>query len=308
MSEMASVRIRIPASTSNLGPGFDTLGLALSMYNYVTLCREGTETELELVGSNTQPFIDQARRMATEALRHAWRAPPPPLHIRFESHVPIARGLGSSATLRLGIVAGMQLLLRGQLDRKAALRHAVELEGHPDNCAAAMHGGFIAAATVNGAVRFSRCEVSRALKCIAVIPDLPMPTRSARNVLPKEVPMRDAVFNMQRTALLVAAFFREDYEAMRGLLDDRLHQPYRETLIPPLRETIDAACQAGAIGAFLSGAGSCIIALALQRVEPIGAAMRDVMVRRNIAAELHVLTADNQGLTVIRRTEHGVHN
>ncbi|MBM4085808.1 MAG: homoserine kinase, partial [Planctomycetes bacterium] len=202
-----SVRIRVPASTSNLGPGFDTLGVALSIANTVEAEAAGRGVELEVVGDIPARLQKPAAEMAVEAVRKiVGRGRMPGLRIRFENQVPVARGLGSSATLRLGVLAAVNELLGLQRPDAEIVQMAAELEGHPDNVAPSFYGGFTVAGFVDGRVRFRKFTVSPTVKFVTVVPALAMETKRARAILPKMVRLGDAVWNMNRTALIVSAF------------------------------------------------------------------------------------------------------
>ena len=220
---------------------------------------------------------------------------PPAVRIEVHNRIPLGVGLGSSAA---AIVAGILLgseLCGAKLAREEALRLAVEIEGHPDNVAAALHGGFVVAAAPQGAanVLFSKAEVSAALDFVAVIPDVPLPTEKARAVLPAQYSRADVVANLQRTALLTARFFSGS-ELAPELFRDALHQPYRAPLIPGIAECL-AFQHPGLAGVFLSGAGSAVMAIARHSAAEIGEALVAEFVRKGTHARALSLKADNRG-------------
>lgn len=295
----SSVTVRVPASTSNLGPGFDTLGLALRLYNVAKISENG-DTAVRLVS----PIADEAKAGATAMLAEAAEAffarvkrRRFGVDVALGGDVPIARGLGSSVTARLGVVAGLNELARTKLSREALLELVSGLEHHPDNAAPAIFGGFTVAGMLGTAVRCLHFSVSPRLKFVTLIPRFEVSTEEARKLVPATFSKSDTVHNLNRAALISAAFASGNYQALRGLFDDRVHQPYRMKLIPQLSRVIEAGEKAGAIGGWLSGSGSTIICLTLQRPEEVGRAMR----RELRESDLRILTADACGLVVTRR-------
>ena len=277
--------IRVPATTANLGPGFDAFGLALNLYNYVSVSLGRSETR--------NPFSDEIVR----AYHQARKLTPKQYRLHVHGSVPSSRGLGSSATIRLGMLAALDHLHRRKLDLPWLMQTATALEGHPDNITAAALGGFV----VCGGLRPAKANISSRLKFVAAIPRLETSTKSARSLLPRTVPFRDAVANLQNASRITAALFQGRYEEARGTFSDRLHQPYRTTLVPGLNEAILQAEKAGAIGAFLSGAGPTIMAMTLQSERGIGRAMRKALNRAgHRSVEIKLLSADNSGLRIVR--------
>lgn len=296
MPSPSSILVRVPGTTANLGPGFDTLGLALRLYNRVRVTRTaGRDVAL------TSPIADEARAGAEAMLREAadrffrrTRRARFGIEVHLSGDVPVARGLGSSVTARLGLVAGVNALAGEPLDRAGLLAVVTELEGHPDNAAPAVYGGFTAAGLVDGAVRCARFRVPAAWRFVALIPRFEVSTPEARKLVPAQFTKADTVHSLNRAALITAAFARGDAEALRGLFDDRLHQPHREALIPALSRVIRAGERAGAVGGWLSGSGSTIMGLTLARPEAVGRAM----LRELPGADVRVLAADNHGVRV----------
>ena len=296
------MQVRLPTSTSNIGPGFDTLGIALTLHNYVEGEIAGDEIVVESAGRDAEQFAEAIRGMAiktVEALAAGRDSIPPGLRLRLNNATPIARGLGSSACLRVGVAFVLNRLCGLGLSDSDVIAVATKLEGHPDNCGATFYGGFTVSALIGDGVVCRSHPVDERLKFVALIPRQGMHTEEARAILPKELAVKDAVFNMNRTALIVSAFADRDYEALRGLFDDRMHQPHRQKILKPLFEVIANAREAGALDAFLSGAGSGIIALTLQNAEQVGAAMQEPLAREGVESELLILTADNRGLMVV---------
>jgi homoserine kinase len=292
-----SVTIRVPGTTANLGPGFDTLGLAVRLYNRVTVApsaKRGAEITSPISADSRAGATAMLAAAATLFFKRA-RKQSFGFQISLTGDVPIARGLGSSVTARLGVVAALNELTKAGLDRHALLDLVTELEGHPDNAAPAIFGGFTAAGIVGKSVRVLRCPVSPKAKFVTLIPRFELSTEKARQLVPQTFSKADTVHNLNRAALVSAAFALGDYEALRGVFDDRVHQPYRERLIPQLSAVIRAGEKAGAIGGWLSGSGSTIMCLTLENPEAVARAMQ----RALKDSDVHVLEADNEGVETV---------
>lgn len=283
--------IKVPASTANLGSGFDALGMALSL---PLECWFSLADELEFAvrgqGENTIPETAQNLVWKTaEALhRSATGNPMPSGRLTIKSRIPLARGLGSSAA---AIVAGLVLantFLTPRLSREELLNWATELEGHPDNVAAALYGGFVLAWEQDGRIQV-RSYPAPELRCLLVIPDYPVSTEAARQVLPATVPLSDAVFNAQRLGLWIDALNRRDWSLLREAGKDRLHQPYREPLVPGMRALIETALAHGASFASLSGSGPTMLTLVEpEQVSDVAAAL-ETIARRDVPAKVQLL-------------------
>jgi homoserine kinase len=295
-----SVTVRVPASTSNLGPGFDTLGIALKWHNQVTV-RETDEPTVERTDpvGNTPGALALSREAAAAFFQRSQRKPHG-ARIEVKGDVPAAAGLGSSVTARLGIVFALNELHGRPLADHALLDLVSGLEGHSDNAAPALFGGFVASGILDGTVRYRRFHVPASLKFVCVIPQIEVPTEKARALLPRQVALRDAVENLNRVALLTATFATGDFRLLRGLFADRLHQSYRKKLIPQLDEAIVRGVEAGALGGWLSGSGSSIICVTEQKERAVAEAMVGIFARDRIPCTTQVLVADNDGTRVKR--------
>lgn len=278
---MEKITVRVPASTSNFGPGFDCLGMALRIYNEVTITRGARGRLAEMCAVAGEKFFDSAQ---IEAFRFA---------VAVRGDVPISRGLGSSVTLRLGTLIGLNELSGRPLTRKQLFEICAELEGHPDNAAPAAFGGF----NVIADDQIQRFRVSEKLRVVLLVPDFVVETQAARRLLPRTVAHRDAVTNAARVAQIVAALASHSYEGLRGGFADYVHQPFRKKLVPHFDEVLAAAESAGALGAFLSGSGSTIAALTLHRERAIARAMQCAARDRN--AKTIVTSADNRGARIV---------
>jgi homoserine kinase len=285
---MRQITVRVPASTSNLGPGFDCLGVALRIYNDITVTR-GAKWPPPLVAQQTAAlFFKRAGQ-------------PFSFSCSIKERILRARGLGSSATIRLGLLHALNELSGGRLDRLSIFKLCAELEGHPDNAAPASFGGF----TVAHGGNVQRFAVSPRLFFVLLIPDFEIKTSAARRILPARITRVAAVQNCSSACAVTAAFASRRYENLRGNFVDQLHQPFREKLMPFLPDVIVAAEKAGALGAFLSGSGSSICAITLQDRHKVAAAMlraasppfgRTRPLARSRSARTLITTADNRGV------------
>jgi homoserine kinase len=291
----------VPASTANVGCAFDCAAIALNLYLRAS-ASPSTSIQVTYRGANADQIPRDAGNLIVKAMQRAAAAAHaslPSVQLDIQNDIPLSVGLGSSAA---AIVAGILLggkLCGGELSPADALRLAAEIEGHPDNVAAALHGGFVVAAMPQDAasVLMAKASVSPALDFIAVIPDVVLPTEKARAVLPAQYSRRDVVANLQRTALLAAAFFSGG-ELSPELFHDALHQPYRAPLVPGIAECL-AFRHPGLAGVFLSGAGSAVMAIARHSSREIGDALVGEFQRNGTAARPLSLRADNSGAKVL---------
>lgn len=298
-----SVRVSVPASSGNLGPGFDVLGLALSLRNELTVRVLGPEHRppvIDVEGEGEDSLVTDSRNVIYQAVRLVFskaRAPLPWLELFCLNRIPLARGLGSSAAARLsGLLAGNALLGKRFSDQQI-LTWATELEGHPDNVAPALYGGIRASAHFNGYVVSSALPVP-GVRLVAAVPEFHLSTKRARQVLPRAVPLQDAVFNLSAVGLLPHAL-GGNYGMLKDLLNDRLHEPYRARLIPGFYAVKKAAQKAGAYGTILSGAGPTILSFVPRaKVAGVSRAMTGAFRRAGIKSEAMVFTIDRKGAEV----------
>lgn len=276
-----TVTIRVPATTANLGPGFDCLGVALSIYNWVTVGFGGDGSEAsDMAREASQAFAARAGR---EPFPFTWS---------ITGDVPRSRGMGSSVTVRLGILQGLNLLCGEPLSREEVFEICAQLEGHPDNAAPAVFGGF----TVAGG-SLARFEVDARLCFVLLIPDFEIATPDARKVLPAQIDRKSAVMSCANACRITAAFASRNYGLLHGAFVDFLHQPFREkALIPFLSKVIAAGEKAGALGGFLSGSGSTICCVTEKKAEEIGSAMLSASGSKG--ARIVIAQADNEGAKV----------
>ncbi|GAB4168450.1 MAG: homoserine kinase [Terrimicrobiaceae bacterium] len=285
---MSSTTVRIPATSANLGPGYDTMGIALQLYNTMTVTRLGKgQPDGEphaMVDEAAAAFFRVARK---KPFRYSWS---------IKGEVPRSRGLGSSVTVRLGILHGLNDLADSPLDREKIYALCAELEGHPDNAAPAAFGGFTIAAS---GMALQRYRVDPVLEIVLLIPDFEVLTKDARKVLPKTLPLADAVRSAGHAAAIAGAFASRDYHLLAGGFQDAFHQPKRAKFVPFLDDVIRAGVRAGALGGWLSGSGSAIACVTLEEPERIAAAMLSASGQQHATA--FSTRVDNSGVRVTRR-------
>jgi homoserine kinase len=283
------LRLRVPGSTSNLGPGFDALGLALQVYLDLEVVRagDGQDGELRFEFAGGAPAGDNAiaRAIADEAGRRGVTLPA--LDIAVRSGIPVQAGLGSSAA---AIVAGLRLVhaICGDGDAGRLLDAATGLEGHPDNVSASIFGGLTASSQGPGGVSCVASPWPARIRIVVATPIVALATAKARGVLPASVSRADAVFNVQRTALLLQAVHTGEVAAIAAALDDRLHQPHRSPLVPGLGEAL-AFRHPTLLGAFLSGAGPSIAAFVDADAGPTERLFTDLFARLGVACAVRTL-------------------
>ncbi len=298
------VKVRVSATSANLGAGFDCLGLALELYMDLAVAEdegEGLEIVATGEGSGRVP-LDERNAVYQGMMRAYARAGKKPRRLRLaiDSQIPLASGLGSSsAALVAGLTAGAELCGMG-LDRGEILRQGVAVEGHPDNVAPCALGGIVIAALDGEEVAWARIEPPRDLAAVVAVPDFPLPTSKSRNVLPERIERQDAIFNAGRVGLLVAALQQGDYSLLRTGMQDRLHQPYRTALVPGMEGVLAAATEAGALGAALSGAGPTALALVTGRSAEVADAMQQAWAKEGIAARTLVLGLAAEGVQCVK--------
>jgi homoserine kinase len=291
----------VPASSANVGCAFDCAAIALNLYLRAS-ATPAKSVQVSYRGANADQIPRDASNLILKAMQSAaaaMHASLPSVQLDVQNDIPLGVGLGSSAA---AIIAGILLggkLCGTELSSTDVLRLAAEIEGHPDNVAAALHGGFVVAAMPEAAesILAAKANVSPALDFIAVIPDVALPTEKARAVLPAQYSRRDVVANLQRTALLAANFFSGG-ELSPELFRDALHQPYRSPLVPGIAECL-AFRHAGLAGVFLSGAGSAVMAIVRHSSREIGDALVREFQRKGTAARSLELKADNSGAKVL---------
>lgn len=301
------VTVRVPGSTSNCGAGFDSLGLALSVYNRVTLGRLSASPgggdawvarpERESDGRAQEMVLSAAKAFGTLARVGGFA-----FSFKIEGEVPPARGLGSSITVIGGVLAGLNVLVGGPLTREQLVAIASHLEGHPDNAAAGLLGGFCVArcsADKNDYLGTIRISLPNTLRFVVASPSVELLTKESRGVLPATLPYFDAVKSINSAAYLVAAFATGDYARLRDAVSDFMHEPYRLPKIKGGREAIEAGVAAGGYTGWLSGSGSSVLCVAdAGAATRVGEAMVAAFAAAGVPSEVRDLAADNVGYVV----------
>jgi homoserine kinase len=294
------VRVRVPATTANLGPGFDCLGLALDLWNEATFSIEGDGLHLRCQGEGQDIPADE-RNMVIQAMRFFCdtRGMPFPrgMNITCNNQIPVGSGLGSSASAALIGLLGAAALLDRPLETEEALNLSARMEGHADNVAAAILGGLAIVSTGKGSWLARRIEVPP-LKVALVLPEIHLPTHIARAALPSEVSMKDATFNLGRAMLVVEALRQGDLGLLNQVIDDRLHLPYRLPLIPGGQKALEAAYAAGASAVTISGAGPSLIAFTQSDPTPVAQAMTAAFQNHEVRSRSFVLSTSASGASV----------
>lgn len=299
---LQEVNIRVPATSANMGAGFDTFGMAFAMYNTVALKRiPGNAIRLENLGAHTKTMEQIKDNLTVRAARQVFDAVGEPfagLEFKMYNVIPVSRGLGSSSAAIIGGLVAANRLLGDQLEKAQLLELAVEMEGHSDNVAPALYGGFVSSCQRGGKTVALKLTPPADLAAVVAIPDFYLSTSKARKILAPEVKREDAVHNIQCAALMVGAMATGDLQLFAAAFDDRLHQEQRYRLIKGAKRVLRAARSAGAIAAGLSGAGPTLIAFvntADNRAEQIKKAMQRAWEFAGVSAKTVLLEQDNQG-------------
>jgi homoserine kinase len=304
------VAVEAPASSANLGAGYDCLGVALAMTNRIEVEVRGWsrgEIELTVDGEGSDELAGDRDNRFVQGLEAALEAARGPLpdgvgwRIEMQNQVPLARGLGSSAAATVAGVVAANALLGGVLDVPSQLRIATAVEGHPDNAAAVLLGGFVVSSMTPEGVEAIRFDIPRDLRAVLFIPDLRLTTQAMRDALPGKVPLADAVANLGAVAVGVAGLAAGRTDLLRVLTVDRIHEPYRARAFPQLPRLVAAARDAGALGACLSGAGSTIIAFAdsMADITRIEAGFMAVAADSDLTGRIAVVEPRNTGAKVL---------
>ncbi len=306
------VSVKVPATTANLGPGFDSLGLALPIYNIVTVeetIMPGTGIEINIIDETNEQNVlsiptdeNNIVYKAIELLYNSIGQTPSELKITIKTNIPIARGLGSSAAVIVGGLMAANELLGRPADEAALLSIATEIENHPDNITPAVVGGFVVSSLEeDGSVVYSKMNWPKDWNITVCVPDYELSTSIARSVLPAEVPMKDAIYNLKHTAMLVQAVNTHDEKLMKVALNDRLHQQYREKLIPGLKEIKEALKhEENVLGVVISGAGPAILVISYgNNLDKIRETVSKVWLDLNVKSKILTLQVEENGAYVI---------
>ncbi len=296
------VKIKVPATTANLGPGLDCMGIALDLYNYIELEEVGDGLKINVEGIDNEAIETDENNLVFKAVNKVFEKNNykyKGLYLHQYNNIPIARGLGSSAACIVGGMLAANKLCGNFLSFDELMGLAVEMEGHPDNIVPAMVGGCVISVHNNSRVQYIKLDMPKELNFIISVPDFNLKTSEARKILPSSVPLKDAVYNISRAALLSAAIAKADEHLYNLFGEDMLHQPYRSSLIPGMNNVIENARKAGAQGAFLSGAGPSIIAVTNKGTKLIANQMEKTFLDHGISSKVIVSKASECGAEIL---------
>ena len=297
------IKISVPASTSNLGPGFDVLSLALSWYNDFTFKLSDKGLKINLDQDGTLLLPEDSTNLVYKSFCEPFKKfkkNPPGLELHIGSKIPLARGLGSSATAIVSGLLAANFFLGNPLSKNEILNMATNIEGHPDNVAAALFGGLTVSVAEGENVSMNKLQWPSELLVVVIVPDFDLPTRIARELLPAKVPYGDAIFNVGCVSYLLSCLLNKDWEGLKIGFQDRLHQPYRKDLVPGMDSVLSCAIQKGALGATLSGAGPTLVAFINneQKGHLIGKSMVEKWKEFKVNSIYKVLRSANEGAKV----------
>jgi homoserine kinase len=296
------VRVKVPASTANLGPGFDSLGMALNLYAWIDMAIS-EQTKIDLIGDQMHGIPTDKTNLIYKVAQMVFQEAGvsyPELYISMYSDIPLTRGLGSSASAIVGALAGANALIGNKFTEYELFQIASRLEKHPDNVGASLFGGIVVAFWDGEKAESIRIEPDPNLEVLVAIPAFQLATEKARGVMPKVVPMKDAVFNLSHSSLLVAALITGNLGMIRHAMKDALHQPYRAALIPGMKTLLEQAENHGALGVALSGAGPTMLALVDQRSgrkAELEGFLKETLAKEGIEAQTLWLKPSREGVT-----------
>ncbi|MEO0771280.1 MAG: homoserine kinase [Cyanobacteria bacterium J06649_4] len=300
----SSVTVTVPATTANIGPGFDCLGAAFSLYNRFhftpfTPLSDSEPFQISVEGAESSRVNTGATNLVYRAYLKCFEQigqAPLPVHIKINLGVPLSRGLGSSSTAIVGGLVGANALMGSPMDDAALAALANEMEGHPDNVVPALLGGARLAAMANGRLQICDLPWHESVVPVVIIPEFELSTADARRVLPGRYSRADAIFNAAHMGLLLRGIATGNGDWISGGMCDRIHQPYRKKLIPGYDDIKRAAMQAGAWGLVISGAGPTLLALSpLDTAEAVREAMEKAWQSQRFMSKAYVLQLDTKG-------------
>ncbi|MGE4589326.1 MAG: homoserine kinase [Acidaminococcaceae bacterium] len=298
------VTVRVPATSANCGPGFDTLGLACNLYNYFTYELIDQGLNLKIDGEGYEKLKVSKNNLAFLSFYKVWNmlvASKTGLSVTMNNKIPLSRGLGSSSTAIVAGLVAANHFTGNTLSKDTIIQLATEIEGHPDNVAPAILGGMTISYIDNGKASSLKFLPIKPFKLVAVVPSMPLATSLARKAIPKIVLHQDAVFNTSRAALLVGAMLTGEYQHLKSGLCDKLHQPYRAHLIPGMDDAFEAAIHNGAYNAIISGAGSTLMAYVPIDInyDAAGEAMCFALSKHGLQSVYHILDIDTEGAVLV---------
>ena len=294
------IKVKVPASSANMGAGFDTLGVAVGLYNRLRIEEIPSGLEIKTLNSggyvlqNENNLIYRAMRVVFDTVGYE----PSGIRIIQNSAIPMTRGLGSSSACIIGGMVGANVMSGRQLSYGEILNLASAMEGHPDNVAPAMYGGFCVSLTENGQVMTKSYKLNPRIKFAVMIPDYFVATKKSRGLLPEKVDLKDAAFNISRASMFQAALITGDMEKLRYAAQDRLHQPYRKDYVDGMEEIFEKSYQAGSRATYLSGSGPTIVSIIDERYDEFKNEMIKFFAENSHKWKCRILSIDNVGTVV----------
>lgn len=294
------IKLRVPASSANMGAGFDTLGVALGLYNRMTI--EEIPEGLEIVNKNTQSYIPRdTNNLIYRAMMYLFENvgyKPKGCRITQNSQIPMTRGLGSSSACIVGGMLAANIISGRTLNYNKIIHLASKMEGHPDNVGPALYGGFCVSLTDGGTTIIKSTKINSDIKFAVIIPDYFIATKKSRGVLPSKVDFRDAVYNISHASMLQAALISGDMDALKIAVRDKMHQQYRKSYIDGMEEIFEKTYELGSCATYLSGSGPTILSVLNGDYDGFGCGMREYFNANSLGWKCMILPIDNVGAVV----------
>ncbi|MBC7476211.1 MAG: homoserine kinase [Candidatus Sericytochromatia bacterium] len=294
-----SIKLKVPATTANVGSGFDVMGIALNLYNFIEI-KESNKTTINFdknikVSSGKNNLIYKS----IERIFNEQNLKTPDFEINVSINIPTSRGLGSSSSAIIGGLVAANYFCGQKFSKNEILNFANDIEGHPDNVAPCLLGGIVSSVVENKKVFSCNINTDLDLSFVVIIPEFELPTSESRKVLPKTINFSDAIFNMSRLSFLINGFYKNDLKMIEIGLKDRLHEQYRGKLIKGFDEIKNIALENGAIGSVLSGAGPTILAVCRNNPDEIGNFMKNKWIELGVKSDYKILKIDYEGIKII---------
>lgn len=292
-------RVRVPATSANMGPGFDSLGIAFKLFNEYIFSE--IENGVEFVGveqefANEDNIILKSMKKVFKDYKYEYSG----IKIQIVNcNIPVSRGLGSSSSCIVAGIVGAFAIMEKKIDKEMVLKYAIEIEGHPDNVCPAIYGGMVIAVMEDEKPVFNEIILHEGIKFVALIPDFKLSTEKARAILPKEISRNDCIYNIGRTALLVSAFANGNYNLLKYAMKDKIHQDYRGKLIKGYHKLVERSMELGALGCFLSGAGPTIMTVLKEDHKEFKREIEEYIKDNNFKYDVIELEMDRKGATIL---------
>jgi len=290
------IKIKVPASMSNLGAGFDTFGLAVNLYNIFDI-KSSKDFNVKFVDLEIKDEENLFLKVFYRCIE-LFKKEKLPLEITIKTEIPFSRGLGSSSSAIIGAIKAFDAIYDKKLEHDDIFKIAYEFEPHPDNLVPALMGGFNVCLKDEEQTFFNTIDFPKELKIIAIIPDIKISTEQARKILPKSIDIKDAIYNIQRSNLLVSSLINKRFELLKEAVQDKLHQPYRKSLIPFYEDIELLAYENGAKAVFISGSGSTVGVFCLENEEIIGKTCTEFLKSKGVESTYKILSVDEEGASL----------